>query len=147
MVPVGSRRCSGVQAMEEDLLALNGDCRHRSFPRRVACKLAVSSGFYPRRSHPHIVRPTYRHKIREVLFKRNEVRSRAKFIGLASDCAVAPGEPSHGPLQRLPVPRSSEYPAFRRGHCEVGRPFVRKVSILSPCGQPGGESSQVSCRP
>jgi len=28
-------------------------------------------------------------------------------------------------VQRLPVPRSSEYPAFRRGHWTMGRPSVR----------------------
>ena len=27
--------------------------------------------------------------------------------------------------QRLPVPRSSEYPAFRRGHWTMGRPSIR----------------------
>ena len=43
--------------------------------------------------------------------------------------------------------RSSEYPAFRRDHWEVGRPLVRSVSMMSPCGQPVGESSHVSCRP
>ena len=30
-----------------------------------------------------------------------------------------------GAVQRLPVPRSSEYPAFRRGHWAMGRPSVR----------------------
>jgi hypothetical protein len=52
-----------------------------------------------------------------------------------------------GALQRLPVPRSSEYPAFSRDHWAVGRPLVRSVSIMSPCGQAVGESSHVSCRP
>ena len=52
-----------------------------------------------------------------------------------------------GAVQRLPVPRSSEYSTFRRDHWEVGRPLVRSVSIMSPCGQPAGESSHVSCRP
>ena len=51
------------------------------------------------------------------------------------------------PVQRLPPLKSSEYPAFTRGHWEVGRPLVRSVSMLSDCGQPGGESSHVSCRP
>jgi hypothetical protein len=50
-------------------------------------------------------------------------------------------------VQRGAVARSSEYPAFRRDHWDVGRPLVRSVSILSPCGQPVGESSHVSCRP
>ena len=53
-----------------------------------------------------------------------------------------------GPLQRLPVPRSSEYPALRRDHWAVGRPSVRKFCLPSNrCGQPAGESSHVSCRP
>jgi hypothetical protein len=52
-----------------------------------------------------------------------------------------------GRVQRVPVPRSSEYPALRRDHWEVGRPLVRRVSMISPCGQPVGESSHFSCRP
>jgi hypothetical protein len=51
-------------------------------------------------------------------------------------------------IQRPPVPRSSERSAFRRGHWAVGRPSVRVTCLpLSCCGQPVGESSQVSCRP
>ena len=46
-----------------------------------------------------------------------------------------------GAVQLLSVPRSSEYPAFRRDRWEVGRPLVRSVSIMSACGQPVGESS------
>src|SRR5262245_49979097 len=50
--------------------------------------------------------------------------------------------------QRPPVPRSSECPAFRRDHWEVGRPSVRMRCLPSHhCGQPGGESSHVSFRP
>jgi hypothetical protein len=49
--------------------------------------------------------------------------------------------------QRPPVARSSEYPALRRGHWTMGRPLLRKMSIIGCCGQPGGESSQVCCRP
>jgi len=53
-----------------------------------------------------------------------------------------------GAVQRLPVPRLSEYPAFRRDHWAVGRPSVRKFCLPSNrCGQPVGESSHVSCRP
>src|ERR1039457_5574557 len=53
-----------------------------------------------------------------------------------------------GAVQRLPVPRSSEYPAFRRDHWAVGRPSVRVTCLpLNRCGQPVGESSHVSCRP
>jgi hypothetical protein len=52
------------------------------------------------------------------------------------------------PVQRLPVPKSSEYPAFRRDHCAVGRPSVRVTCLpFNRCGQPVGESSHVSCRP
>jgi len=53
-----------------------------------------------------------------------------------------------GAGQRLPVPRSSAYPACRRDHWAMGRPSVRYG--CSPCarrGQPRGESSHVSCRP
>ena len=45
---------------------------------------------------------------------------------------------------------SSERPACRRDHWAVGRSLVRKMSRVasaSRCGQPAGESSQVSCRP
>ena len=52
-----------------------------------------------------------------------------------------------GQAQRVLVPRSSEYPAFRRDHWQVGRPLVRSVSMMSPCGQSVGESSHVSWRP
>ena len=50
---------------------------------------------------------------------------------------------------RLPVPRSSEYPAFRRDHWAMGRPLVRSwlASASHCCGQPVGESSHASCRP
>ncbi len=42
-----------------------------------------------------------------------------------------------GGVQRLPVPRSSEYPAFRRDHWAVGRPSVRIACLpLNRCGQP-----------
>jgi hypothetical protein len=48
----------------------------------------------------------------------------------------------------VPVPKSSECPAFRRGHWARGRPSARIVSVPSGgCGQPGGESSNRSCRP
>ena len=51
-------------------------------------------------------------------------------------------------VQRLPVARSSEYPAFRRDHWAVGRPSVRKFCLpANRWGQPVGESSHVSCRP
>jgi hypothetical protein len=63
-----------------------------------------------------------------------------------------------GTVQRLAVPRSSEYPAFRRdwgmgrppGHIDTGGqsgapPLVRVMEHC--CGQPVGESSHVSCRP
>ena len=45
--------------------------------------------------------------------------------------------------------RSSERPASRRGHWPRGRPSRRIRCLPSPHGrgQPGGESSQVSCRP
>ena len=50
--------------------------------------------------------------------------------------------------QRLPVPRSSEYPAFTRGHWTMGRPLVRYGCMpFASCGQPAGESSHRSCRP
>jgi len=53
-----------------------------------------------------------------------------------------------GAVQRLPVPRSSECPAFRRDHWAVGRPSVRIWSLpFNRCGQPAGESSHISCRP
>jgi len=53
-----------------------------------------------------------------------------------------------GAVQHLPVPRSSEYPTFRRDHWAVGRPSVRVTCVpLNRCGQPVGESSHVSCRP
>jgi protein-S-isoprenylcysteine O-methyltransferase Ste14 len=45
------------------------------------------------------------------------------------------------------LPRSSENPALRRDHWALGRPSTRSVSMLSVCGQPAGESSQVSCLP
>jgi hypothetical protein len=44
------------------------------------------------------------------------------------------------------VARSSERPAWMRDHWAVGRPFVRRSTHPS-CGQSGGESSHVSCRP
>lgn len=45
--------------------------------------------------------------------------------------------------------RSSDRPAASRDHCAVGRPLVRNCSpvVAYGCGQPVGESSQVSCRP
>jgi hypothetical protein len=50
-------------------------------------------------------------------------------------------------VQRLPVPKSSEYPDFRRDHWAVGRPSVRVTCLpFNRCGQPVGESSHVSCR-
>jgi hypothetical protein len=51
--------------------------------------------------------------------------------------------------QRPAVPRSSERPAASRDHWAVGRPSVRNWSpvFAQCCGQPAGESSQVSCRP
>jgi Tannase and feruloyl esterase len=53
-----------------------------------------------------------------------------------------------GPVQRLPVPSSSEYPAFRRDHWAVGRPSVRVTWLpFHRFGQAVGESSHVSCRP
>ena len=53
-----------------------------------------------------------------------------------------------GVVQHLPVPRSSEYPALRRGHWTMGRPSVRQLcSPFGRCGQPVGESSHLSCRP
>ena len=56
--------------------------------------------------------------------------------------SAKPGS-SHAPA----VLRLSERPASRRGHCAVGRPLLRRVSITEVCGQPAGEPSQVSCRP
>lgn len=51
-------------------------------------------------------------------------------------------------IQRLPVPRSSEYPALTRDHWAVGRPSVRKFCLPAKLwGQPAGESSHFSCRP
>ena len=53
-----------------------------------------------------------------------------------------------GAVQRVPVPRLSEYPALRRGHWTMGRPSVRyECSSSGHRGQPVGESSHVSCRP
>jgi hypothetical protein len=53
-----------------------------------------------------------------------------------------------GPAHRLPVPSSSEYPAFRRDHWAVGRPSVRVTWLPSHrFGQAVGESSHVSWRP
>jgi hypothetical protein len=50
------------------------------------------------------------------------------------------------------VPRSSERPATRRGHCAIGRPSRRNCPLIgvplpNDCGQPSGESSQGSWRP
>ena len=53
-----------------------------------------------------------------------------------------------GAVQRLPVPRSSAYPACRRDHWAMGRPSVRYgCAPFARRGQPVGESSHVSCRP
>ena len=60
----------------------------------------------------------------------------------------------HSPSKTMQIPsvialrqyvKPSEYPAFRRGHCDVGRPSV--VMPSSICGQPAGESSCNCCRP
>jgi hypothetical protein len=63
------------------------------------------------------------------------------------------------PARLWSVPRSSEYPAFRRGHWGMGRPpghtdtggqsgAPSLVRVMEHCwGQPGGESSHFSCRP
>src|SRR5262245_65452412 len=70
---------------------------------------------------------------------------------------IVPANPIHPEVRRcggraevsaLPLPRSSECPAFRRDHWAVGRPSVRVTCLpLNRCGQPVGESSHVSCRP
>src|SRR5262249_42410812 len=49
--------------------------------------------------------------------------------------------------QRSALPRSSERPAARRDHCEIGRPLLRKPSSRLRFGQPSGESSHGSWRP
>ncbi len=48
-----------------------------------------------------------------------------------------------------PLWRSSSWPAAIRAHCAVGRPPLRNCwpRVSYGCGQPAGESSQVSCRP
>lgn len=53
------------------------------------------------------------------------------------------------PVLGCPLWRSSSWPAAIRAHCAVGRPSLRNCwpRVSYGCGQPDGESSQVSCRP
>ena len=75
---------------------------------------------------------------------RARVRSKRRLRGDDGPCSVAVMD---GPVQRLPVPSSSEYPAFRRDHWAVGRPSVRVTWLpFHLFGQAVGESSHVSWR-
>src|SRR5580700_5104805 len=77
------------------------------------------------------------------------VRLAAKAASIGMTGEEDPFRQSKLENQLLPGLRSSENPAFRRGHWAIGRPLVRSwlASASHCCGPPVGESSHASCRP